>query len=537
MSIVDKSHLQDVALGIWNKIQMKLNAYVHKTKENVVVGKTVLFDGYISGNVLATLNNPKATGYIKTDSAFFVCEQLLVSANQNVGQITIGIVDSKQIGDIVTGVNIGVIRRSDKKVLEYLMRNGVGVAHKNTISDLGCDRAITINVDKSWSDDVYLMVGANGALWGDRDNNYGGDALGGLTLPAVGSTIQLNRNGNYVGKAIIHGDGIALRDLANSSVNGVTKDEFNQFKGENQQAHQTMTNSINSANSNITSQGQRIGSLESGTAKLNARNRFTAQNTFMERNPIVEKYASIKDIFTADGVDSFLAGGLYCCNPQAGITDYNAHISAIVVPIKDSQPGDTVEASYFTVNATTRQLTSDILEAKTHTVLDVQYKGEYCIALNVNRTFNYPVSFGIRVMDKVLVGRRIGMLKQDLPNQVNNNAWSYYIKPTNGQYIGNYNAKFTVPYMIARRISSELITKYDINIMNNPTGEIKFLAYDAGEVTEINGRTWLRCDGQSVSTSEYNELCKAIQPTSEVSVDFKLPTNNSPVGYTYICAK
>lgn len=94
------------------------------------------------------------------------------------------------------------------------------------------------------------------------------------------------------------------------------------------------------------------------------------------------------------------------------------------------------------------------------------------------------------------------------------------------------------------------ITYYDEVLQ---VGELKFLAFDKGESFELNGHTWVKCEGQAVASAEYGELYNeiglhftegenvSIQPVtedgSEVSVDFNLPTNNSPVGYTYICAK
>lgn len=78
------------------------------------------------------------------------------------------------------------------------------------------------------------------------------------------------------------------------------------------------------------------------------------------------------------------------------------------------------------------------------------------------------------------------------------------------------------------------------------------LVYDAGENTEIGGYTWLRCDGQTVSSGDYSELYDTIgfqfntsneytirpanEDGTEVSIDFNLPTNQN-VGYLYICAK
>ena len=81
-------------------------------------------------------------------------------------------------------------------------------------------------------------------------------------------------------------------------------------------------------------------------------------------------------------------------------------------------------------------------------------------------------------------------------------------------------------------------------------GEFKQLAQDEGETIEINGRTWLRCDGQQVSSVDYKELYNAIGNNytnnqsarttdvgGDIDADFNLPTNPLGVGYLYICVK
>ena len=68
-------------------------------------------------------------------------------------------------------------------------------------------------------------------------------------------------------------------------------------------------------------------------------------------------------------------------------------------------------------------------------------------------------------------------------------------------------------------------------------GELKILTYDAGEIIEFNNRTWLRCDGQSLSIQNYNELYKHIRNVSKENISkFRLP-NKPDYGYLYICVE
>lgn len=67
-------------------------------------------------------------------------------------------------------------------------------------------------------------------------------------------------------------------------------------------------------------------------------------------------------------------------------------------------------------------------------------------------------------------------------------------------------------------------------VMSSVVGELKTLAYDAGEQFEEGGRIWLRCDGQSLPIENYNEFYKHMRNVSE----FTLP-NKPDYGYLYIC--
>lgn len=547
--LVKKSQLRDLLLDLWNKIQDKLNGYVHKAKDNVVAGKTVLLDGYITGVSVFNVNNPRANGTMGSDTCVFVCENMRVSANQKVCQVTIGVNSNKQIGDKITGVNIGAIKASNGQVLDYVMQNGVAYVHKNVDSQLGCDKAITINIDKTWTEDVHLMVGANGALWGERNSNYGGNAFGGTSLPSVGGTVNLYPNGNYVGKAIAYGNDVSLRDLGSSSTNAVTRDEFNTLKGDNSREHQTLQSNINtvssnvasvssrvdSTNQNVSSQGQRISTLENNTAKLRSENIFTSKNVFENRSPIVTKYFSIKNVVKTGNLVA-TNNSHYYCNQKEELNP-RTHVSGILVPLHNSRPGDQVRAEYFVLDSYANRVL-EMPGERTYTVQDIQYQGHYCIVFDVNKSFTHHASFGFSVKDTVFPGRRVSLLKQ-----VNNTGgWYSAGRPYVNQVLNN-NDTFLIPYVIAVHASSEVVTRYDLANNTIPlevaqVGELKFLAFDKGESYELNGHTWVKCEGQTVASSEYGELCMATQCVSEDEVvEFKLPSNNSPVGYTYICAK
>ena len=78
----------------------------------------------------------------------------------------------------------------------------------------------------------------------------------------------------------------------------------------------------------------------------------------------------------------------------------------------------------------------------------------------------------------------------------------------------------------------ELATK---NSSSNIIGELKTLAFDSGDQFETDGRTWLRCDGQSLSEQDYNKLYKHIRNVSKENISTFMLPNKSNYGYLYIC--
>ena len=83
-------------------------------------------------------------------------------------------------------------------------------------------------------------------------------------------------------------------------------------------------------------------------------------------------------------------------------------------------------------------------------------------------------------------------------------------------------------------LNEKIRTSY-LNHVESIVGELKIFAFDSGEQFEADGRTWLRCDGQSLSEQDYNKLYKHIRNVSKENLStFRLP-NKPDYGYLYIC--
>ena len=136
MSIANFEQLKDITQDLWLKVKAKIEAiandYVSKTQENLVEGKTILQDGYIDG-VLYSVNNPNATddNYTRSNTVYSGTSNRTIPAGQQVTTIVIGLRSSIDVGSTVTGINVGVVRKSDNVIIEYLHRNITSVALEN----------------------------------------------------------------------------------------------------------------------------------------------------------------------------------------------------------------------------------------------------------------------------------------------------------------------------------------------------------------------------------------------------------------------
>lgn len=190
------------------------NDSVSKTKDNIVTGKTILQDGYIDGE-LYSYNNPNIEGAATGNGVYSGTNNKVILTNQHVTSIIIAVNNDLELGATVTGVNIGVVRHSNNQVMEYIVQNGTAtVVENNYPQRITATKVINVIVDKKWTEDVYLLVGANGMLWGRVRGTAGvTTATGGNSLPNVGSTISNLNTSNYVGKVVALGSSISLNTI------------------------------------------------------------------------------------------------------------------------------------------------------------------------------------------------------------------------------------------------------------------------------------------------------------------------------------
>ena len=153
MSIANFEQLKDITQDLWLKVKAKIEAiandYVSKTQENLVKGKTILQDAYIDG-VLYSVNNPNATddNYTRSNTVYSGTSNRTIPAGQHVTTIVIGLRGSIEVGSTVTGINVGVVRKSDNTIIEYLHRNSTSIALENKYTQINSTRIVNVNINK-----------------------------------------------------------------------------------------------------------------------------------------------------------------------------------------------------------------------------------------------------------------------------------------------------------------------------------------------------------------------------------------------------
>ena len=573
------------------------NDSVSKTKDNILVGKTVLQDGYIDGE-LYSYNNPNIAGAASGNGVYSGTNNKVIQANQHVTSIIIAVNDDLALGATVTGVNIGVVRHNDNQVMEYIMQNGTAtVVENNYPQRINATRVINVLINKKWSEDVYLLVGANGMLWGSVRGTAGvTTATGGNSLPNVGNTISNLNTSNYIGRVIALGSNISLNTITSKvdvseigneankiprvgtngkldpsilppEQNGGVRTVNSQSPGadgnvtvlaEHIKYHanttinmkQALDGKVNESDAVTSSQANKIVKLDgngkinenmlpSSIIKPNLDNTFTKHNRFNDYSPTVHRVFTRafikKDINSANIVGYDV--NRYCAYLNEKYNDNNKQISHVLLPIKNAQVGQSVTLDIFAFNRNNRVINT--LSAGTYPIIDEEIAGCKCakIPANINSGSD-GIGFGF-MLSSNNNGHSIACVRSSTGN---NNAWSATARPDVNSSLST-NSRIEIPYKICYETTSELVTRFELENVTQMyprtlIGEMKQLSYDGGNSLEDGTNTWLRANGQAINSNDYPELYEKFH-TSRVDADIEvtIPSVDGQFGYYYICAK
>ena len=217
-----KAKRADGSLG---DININIDDLASQSLDNTFDGENIFKDIYIKDTVLKYVDNKNATLFMSGENQYSGVKELVVPANTYVASIVIGIKEDLAIGSSVTGINVGTIG-TDNVVLEHLITRGVGKVEANTHNVLSSSKVVVVPIDRSFSQDIYFMVGAKGMLW-NRGTGY--NVMGGDNMPSPGNRVSPNTS-NYFGKVAIIGKGSSLKERLSDMAR---TNEFNNFTSSN----------------------------------------------------------------------------------------------------------------------------------------------------------------------------------------------------------------------------------------------------------------------------------------------------------------
>lgn len=229
----------------------------------------------------------------------------------------------------------------------------------------------------------------------------------------------------------------------------------------------------------------------------------------------------------------------YVCNYSAKFNN-NTSVTHLIIPIKNGQVGDRVEAIFFVINNDNRVIQVPT-NYKSCTVEDIDMVGCKCIRLPVGRTFNERVAFGFSVVSRNINGRRIG-LAYATDSSYNSNVWIGNT-PNSNMAMSNNSPHYIFPFKIGHETTSELVTRFELEKVTQIyprtlIGEYKNLSYDAGNSLDDGTNTWLRANGQAINSNDYPELYEKFNTSrTDDDIEVSIPAIDNQVGYYYICAK
>ena len=551
------------------------NDSVSKTKDNILTGKTILQDAYIQNGDIYSIDNSNATDdtYSTTsDTIYSGTANKVIPANKNVTSIVVAVRSSMNIGTVATGINVGVVRSDTNEVIEYVHQNSTGIVYENTYSQINASRIVNIPINKSWNQNVYFIIGVNGMLWNSPHGSLNLDKVtGGNNLLSVGHRISnLNRT-NYIGRIVVLGEVVSLNTLNNKIDISQVGNEANKIPrvGDNGKLPSNIlpaevnggvrtVNGISPVGGNVNVSANNI-TINSNTSETidqelnkkvnkNTNNDFTAKNNFINYSPTVSRIftrAFIKQNINNANIVGY-DNNRYCAYLSEKYNENNKQISHILLPIKNGNIGQSVIVDVFAFNSNNR-VTHNI-SARTFQIVDIDIAGCKCAKIPVNISSGTEgIGFGFMIASNNN-NHKVACVRS---TSGSNNAYDSITRPNVNTSI-NTNARIEIPYKICYETTSELVTRFELekvtNIYPRLIGEYRSLSYDAGDILEENGHTWIKANGQSISKEDYPDLYEkmntkhatknlSIEGNIDENTEIILPNVENTIGYYYICAK
>ena len=228
MSIANFEQLKDITQDLWRKVKAKIeviaNDYVSKTLHNNVVAETVFTNGHVEGTRLKIFSNKNPNMLIGSGGSCFGVPSTSINAGINVGKIAMAVDPSLEVGSTVNNVVALVVKKSNNVVKEVIVQNETATVHYNTYADLNAQKIIYIDINRSFNEEVYFLIGCNKMLW-NVDTPPRANAFGGA-VPTVGTRLGV-ADYHYSGRFIIFSSRTSFEQLVSICNDSISKTKNN----------------------------------------------------------------------------------------------------------------------------------------------------------------------------------------------------------------------------------------------------------------------------------------------------------------------
>lgn len=223
--LINKSKLNTFTTKLWDKIS---KSFVSKTLHNNVSGETIFSNGHVEGSILRLFSNKNPNMLIGRGGSCFGVPSISINAGMKVGKIAMAVDPSLEVGSTISNVVALAVKKSNNTVKEIIVENETATVYYNNNANLNAQKIIYININRSFNEEVYFLIGCDRMLWA-TDTYPITNAFGG-PVPAVGSSLQI-ADYHYSGRFIIFSSRTSFEQLVGICNDSVSKTNDNILVG------------------------------------------------------------------------------------------------------------------------------------------------------------------------------------------------------------------------------------------------------------------------------------------------------------------
>nr|DAM61198.1 MAG TPA: hypothetical protein [Caudoviricetes sp.] len=223
--LINKNKLDVFTNKLWKRIT---KSFVSKTLHNNVSGETIFSNGHVEGSILRLFSNKNPNMLIGRGGSCFGVPSTSINAGMNVGKIAMAVDPSLEVGSTVSNVVALAVKKSNNTVKEVIVGNETATVYYNNNANLNAQKIIYININRSFNEEVYFLIGCDKMLWA-TDTPPISNAFGG-PVPAVGTRLEI-ADYHYSGRFIIFSSRTSFEQLVGICNDSVSKTKNNILSG------------------------------------------------------------------------------------------------------------------------------------------------------------------------------------------------------------------------------------------------------------------------------------------------------------------